>query len=85
LRARNDYALAAPVAPVAGGPPGSPLVIAYGPGLREIMVLDPRTGNPLRRVRLPDDAAPGAVFGTVVGGTPVAGALLAAPLRVVLF
>ncbi|HEX4422582.1 MAG TPA: hypothetical protein VH165_31925, partial [Kofleriaceae bacterium] len=85
MRARNDYALAAPVAPVAGGPPGSPLVIAYGPGLREIMVLDPRTGDPLRRVRLPDDAAPGAVFGTVVGGAPVAGALLAAPLRVVLF
>jgi hypothetical protein len=50
-----------------------------------VVVLDPRTGDPLRRVRLPDDAPPGAVFGTVVGGSPVAGALLASPLRVVLF
>ena len=86
LRARNDYALAAPVAsPAARGPAGSPLVVAYGPGLREVVVLDPRTGDPLRRVRLPDDAPPGAVFGTVVDGSPVAGAVLAAPLRVVLF
>ncbi|HEU4734364.1 MAG TPA: hypothetical protein VFT22_41010 [Kofleriaceae bacterium] len=86
LRARNDYALAAPVAvPAARGPAGSPLVLAYGPGLREIVVLDPRTGTPVRRVRLPDDAPPGAVFGTVVDGSPVAGALLASPLRVVLF
>lgn len=86
LRARNDYALPAPVAPPAvRGPPGSPLVVSYGPGLREVVVLDPRTGDPLRRVRLPDDAPPGAVFGTVVGGSPVAGALLTSPLRVVLF
>jgi hypothetical protein len=85
LRARNDYAVAAPAVPSARGPAGSPLVVAYGPGLREIMVIDPRTGDPLRRVRLPDDAAPGAVFGTMVAGAPVAGALLAAPLRVVLF
>jgi hypothetical protein len=86
LRARNDYALAAPVAPPATrGPSGSPLVVAYGPGLREVVVLDPRTGDPLRRVRLPDDAPQGAVFGTVVAGSPVAGALLAAPLRFVLF
>jgi hypothetical protein len=49
------------------------------------VVLDPRTGDPLRRVRLPDDVPPGAVFGTVVAGSPVAGALLAAPLRIVLF
>ncbi|HET9625244.1 MAG TPA: PQQ-binding-like beta-propeller repeat protein [Kofleriaceae bacterium] len=85
LRARNDYAVAAPVVPAPRGPAGSPLVVAYGPGLREIMVLDPRTGDPLRRVRLPDDAAPGAVFATTVAGAPVAGALLAGPLRVVLF
>jgi hypothetical protein len=86
LRARNDYALVAPVAPVAArGPSGSPLVVAYGPGLHEVVVLDPRTGDPLRRVRLPHGAAPGAVFGTVVAGSPVAGALLAAPLRIVLF
>lgn len=86
LRARNDYTFAAPVAPPAvRGPPGSPLVIAHGPGLREVAVLDPRTGDPLRRVRLPDDTPAGAVFGTVVAGSPVAGTLLASPLRVVLF
>jgi hypothetical protein len=86
LRVRNDYALPAPVGPPAPrGPPGSPLVVAYGPGQREVCVLDPRTGDPLRRVALPDDAVPGAVFGTVVDGSPVAGALLASPLRVVLF
>lgn len=85
-RVRNDYALPAPVTPPAArGPAGSPLVVAYGPGLREVVVLDPRTGGPQRRVRLPDDASPGAVFGTVVDGSPVAGALLASPLRVVLF
>jgi hypothetical protein len=86
LRVRNDYALAAPVAPPAArGPPGSPLVVAYGARLHEVVVLDPRTGDPLRRVRLPDDAPSGAVFGTVVDGSPVAGTLLASPLRVVLF
>jgi hypothetical protein len=86
LRARNDYALTAPVAPPAvRGPPGSPVVVAYGPGLREVVVLEPRTGDPLRRVQLPEDAAPGLVFGTIVDGVPLAGALLASPLRVVLF
>lgn len=84
VRARNDYALPAPVsAPAPRGPAGSPLVIAYAAG--EAIVLDPRTGDPLRRVQLPDDAAPGAVFGTIVDGSPVAGALLGAPLRVVPF
>jgi hypothetical protein len=51
----------------------------------EVVVLDPRTGDPLRRVRLPDDAPPGVVFGILVEGSPVAGTLLASPLRVVLF
>ena len=86
LRVRNDYALSAPLAPLAPrGPAGSPVVVAYGPGLREVVVVDPRTGDPVRRVRLPDDALPAAVFGTVVDGSPVAGAVLASPLRVVLF
>jgi hypothetical protein len=48
-------------------------------------VLDPRTGAPLRRVALPDDAPVEGVFATVVGGAPVAGALLGSPLRVVVF
>lgn len=85
LRARNDYALTAPVAPVRRTGPGSPLVVVSGADQREISVLDPRSGDPLRRVALPDDAAPGQVFATVVEGAPVAGALLASPLRVVLF
>ena len=83
LRARNDYALAAPIAPAtARGPIGSPLVVASGPGLREVLVLDPRTGDPQRRIVLPQD---GLVFATIVDGTPVAGVVLAAPLRAVLF
>jgi hypothetical protein len=86
LRVRNDYALPAPVAPPAPrGPAGSPLVVTCGPGFGEVVVLDPRTGDPLRRVRLPDSAAPGTVFGTIVAGSPVAGVLLASPLRVVVF
>ncbi|MEO8704121.1 MAG: hypothetical protein ABI867_28980 [Kofleriaceae bacterium] len=85
VRARNDYALAAPVAPAATrGPTGSPVVVAHGAGLRQVIVLDPRTGDPLRRVALPEDAS-GLVFGTIVDGSPVAGVVLAAPLRAVLF
>jgi hypothetical protein len=57
----------------------------YGAAQREVCVLDPRTGDPLRRVSLPADAAPGGVFASVVDGSPVAGAVLASPLRVVLF
>ena len=86
LRARNDYAIEWPVIlPLARGPAGSPLCAAHGRGLREVLVLDPRTGDPLRRVVLPDDAPPGVVFATIVDGTPVAGTVLASPLRIVLF
>ena len=85
LRARNDYALPDHVVPsTVRGPAGSPLVVAYGPGLREVLVLDPRTGDPVRRVRLPEGAN-GHVFATIIEGTPVAGAMLAAPLRAVVF
>jgi hypothetical protein len=49
-----------------------------------VLVLDPRNGDPLRRVALPDEA-PGVVFATIVDGTPVAGTVLASPLRIVLF
>lgn len=86
LRARNDYGLLAPVVPAhERGPAGSPIVVASSPGLREVLVIDPRTGDPMRRVQLAEDAAPGLVFGTIVDGTPVAGAVLQAPLRVVIF
>jgi len=85
VRARNDYAITGAVAPArARGPQGSLLVVAYGDG-RELLVLDPRTGDPLRRVALPIDAPTGVAFSTVVDGTPVAGTLLASPLRIVLF
>jgi len=57
---------------------------AYADG-RELIVLDPRTGDPLRRVALPIDAPAGVAFSTVVDGTPVAGTVLASPLRIVLF
>jgi len=88
LRARNDYPLLPPIEPAfARGPAGSPLVLAAGEGLREVLVLDPRDGAPRKRVQLPAEAgaARRLVFGTVVGGAPVAGVLLAAPLRAVLF
>jgi hypothetical protein len=86
LRARNDYALDPPIVPAAvRGPQGSPLVVTYGHAMQDVLVLDPRTGDPVRHVRLPEDAPPGFVFGTVVDGSPVAGVVLALPLRVVLF
>lgn len=86
LRARNDYAIAGPIAPVlARGPTGSPLVVAHGPALHEVLVLDPRNGDPLRQITLPEDAPSGVVFSTIVDGTPVAGTVLARPLRIVLF
>ena len=81
VRARNDYALSRPIEPPrTRGPTGSPLVVAHGAS--EVLVLDPRNGDPVRRVALP---APGLVFGTIVDGTAVAGAVLARPLRVVMF
>ncbi len=83
LRARNDYGLAAPVSvSPTRGPAGSPITVASGAAQREILVLDPKTGNPLRRVVLPGQ---GLVFGTIVDGSAVAGAVLAAPLRIVVF
>lgn len=86
LRARNDYAIGGPISPVlARGPTGSPLVVAHGPALHEVLVLDPRSGDPLRQITLPEDAPSGVVFSTIVEGTPVAGTVLAQPLRIVLF
>ena len=86
LRARNDYALASPIAAAwPRGPAGSPLVVAYGPGTREALVIDAAHGDPVRRVQLPADVPAGAWFSTVVDGKPVAGVVLPNPLRVVLF
>ncbi|HEY5920042.1 MAG TPA: hypothetical protein VIV11_00165 [Kofleriaceae bacterium] len=97
LRARNDYALVAPITPAAGptqpvdvrpalrGPGDSPFVVQFGLGLRELLVIEPRRGDPVRRIHLPEDAAPGTAFATVVDGKPVVGTLLVNPLRAVLF
>ncbi len=85
VRARNDYALAEPIVAGPRGGAASPVVVSYGSDQNEALVIDPRTGDPLRRVRMPDDVTGALVFGAVVAGKPVAGAVLAAPLRVVLF
>jgi hypothetical protein len=85
LRTRNDYALDAPITPALRGPGDSPIVVQFGPGLRELLVIEPRRGDPVRRVHLPDDAAPGTAFATVVDGKPVVGTLLQNPLRAVVF
>lgn len=85
-RARNDYGLAGAVIMAhVRGPAGSPFVVAAGTGPREALVIDPRSGDPLRRVVLPDEALADGLFSTVVDGTPVAGTLLPGPLRVVVF
>ncbi len=80
LRARNDYALVSPVA-IAPRAAAAPIVVASAP--HAVLVLDPRTGDPLRRIDLPD--APAAAFATVVANVPIAGVVLAHPLRVVWF
>ncbi len=79
VRARNDYTLAAPITP--GLRAGSaPLVYRAG---REALVIEPRHGDPLRRVVLPVDDA--ATFSTIVDGRAVVGTILAGPLRAVVF
>lgn len=85
LRVRNDYALDPPITPAHARTAGAPLVVQSGAGLREILVVDPTRGDPVKRIRLPEDAAPGTAFSTIVDGKPVVGTLLANPLRVVLF
>lgn len=85
LRARNDYALDQPITPARARTAGAPLVVQSGAGLREVLVVDPVRGDPVKHVRLPEDAAPGTAFSTVIDGKPIVGTLLANPLRVVLF
>jgi hypothetical protein len=62
-----------------GGAVGSPVVVVAG---RDVLVLDPRTGDPKRRVQLTEY---GLAFATIVDGIPKTGAVQAAPLRVVIF
>jgi hypothetical protein len=78
LRARNDYPLTGPITPGLRTA-GAPLVYRAG---RDVLVIDPHTGDPLRRVTLPEEAP---VFSTIVDGKPVVGTILAAPLRAVVF
>lgn len=85
LRARNDYGLPSPITPAPRGPGDSSIVVQFAPGLRELLVVEPRRGDPLRRIHLPDDAASGTAFATLVNGEPVVGTLLVNPLRAVLF
>jgi putative pyrroloquinoline-quinone binding quinoprotein len=86
VRARNDYALEPPIAPAtARGDGASLLIVAYGPGQRRLLVIDPVRGDPLRRIELPAEAPANVAFSTIVDGRPVAGTILADPLRVVLF
>lgn len=82
VHARNDYALPPPIL-LAARAGNAPFVVVAGAGVREALVIDPRRGDPLRLVHLPDEAA--SAFATVVDGAPVAGIVLAKPLRVVLF
>ena len=83
LRARNDYALAQPVTPGRARTAGAPLVVQSGPGSLSVLVIDPERGDPLRRIELSEPSS--TTFSTIVDGTPVTGALLANPLRAVLF
>ena len=46
-------------------------------------MLNPRTGDPRRRVVLPVAATLAGAFATVVGGAPVVGVVLPAPLRLI--
>jgi hypothetical protein len=84
VRARDDYALDAPIA-LAERRGASPVVVEYGARPRRMLVLDAVHGDPLRRIELPADAPENAAFSTVVDGRPVTGTILAEPLRVVTF
>lgn len=61
-----------------------PLVLP-GAGGDEVIVVDAKTGDPLRRVELPVQAAPGGVFAAMVNGAPIVGVTVAGPLRILLF
>lgn len=79
--ARDDYRLPRPVMTGPRGP-GAPVVALYGGGYREAIVVDARTGDPLRRTRLPDTAPLYTAFATRVDGAPIVGVVLSSPLRI---
>jgi hypothetical protein len=83
LRARNDYSVDGAVLGAPRGPLGSPIVVPFG-RRDEALVIDAARGDPVRRVHLAVGES-GAWFATVVDGKPVAGVVLANPLRLVLF
>jgi hypothetical protein len=86
-RARNDYyspLSGSALTPVHARSAKAPLVLRATP-FSEVLVVEPEHGDPVQRVQLPDDTAPGTAFSTVVDGKPVVGVLLANPLRVVMF
>lgn len=81
VRVRAEYELGrATWAP--RGPAGSPIVLAADTPEHQVIVIDPRTGAPHQRYRLVGGEA---LFSTVVNGSPVAGVVIANPLRVALF
>jgi hypothetical protein len=82
LRARADYAFGLARLATARAP-SAPLVV-LDEIERTATVLD-RVGAPLRRVVMPTEIGPHALFSTVVDGKPVVGVVLAHPLRVVSF
>lgn len=80
---REDLAFGVARLAAARGP-SAPLVV-LDPLTPSAVVVDLASGNPLRRVAVPGDVRDTALFSTVVRGAPVAGVVLANPLRVVTF
>ena len=62
------------------GPAGSPIVLVAGAPQPQAVVIDPRTATPTQRYSLSSEV----VFSTIVNGSPVVGAVLDKPLRVVI-
>ncbi|HLL24319.1 MAG TPA: hypothetical protein VK427_19445, partial [Kofleriaceae bacterium] len=80
-----DYAVLSAGARSSGAGPAGSMIIA-GPGTeREVLLIEPMRGDPRRRVQLPDEGVLGPTFSTIVDGRPIAGTVLHAPLRVVIF
>ena len=86
FRVRNEYPIFPPISPSRLRASGTaPLVVVSGPEQREALVIDPRTGDPLRRATLSVDATPAITGGLLIHDRPVAFAVYARPLRVALF